>query len=177
MLRVVHLEDDPLDAELVREVLTSDGLPCAIALANDRSSFVAALAVKPDIVLADYSLPGFDGSSAQKIVQERWPDVPFVPSQRTAKPQRGNSSERACYCPVRKCKRGSRETTRSWLTAQPMHESEAEELATFAAKSLARGLRLRARHIDSVGGVKCAAPVVRLPAVDRVIANRIRTLL
>ena len=78
MLRVVHLEDDPLDAELVREVLAADGLPCAIALANDRSSFLAALDARPDIVLADYSLPGFDGSSAQRIVQERWPDVPFV---------------------------------------------------------------------------------------------------
>ncbi|MCX9010785.1 MAG: PAS domain S-box protein, partial [Candidatus Methanoperedens sp.] len=32
----------------------------------------------PDIILADYTLPVFDGCSALKIVKERCPDVPFI---------------------------------------------------------------------------------------------------
>ena len=75
---MVHLEDNPLDAELVRETLTADGIPCTITLASSREAFLAAIATRPDIVLADYSLPGFDGSAAQRLVMERWPDVPFV---------------------------------------------------------------------------------------------------
>jgi PAS domain S-box-containing protein len=78
MIRVVHLEDDPLDAELVREALAGDGLACAITLASSRDAFVSALRSRPDIVLADYSLPNFNGASAQRIVSELWPDVPFV---------------------------------------------------------------------------------------------------
>lgn len=77
-IRVVHLEDDPLDAELVRETLTAEGIHCTITLASSREMFLSAIETRPDIVLADYSLPGFDGSAAQRLVMERWPDVPFV---------------------------------------------------------------------------------------------------
>ena len=78
-IRVVHLEDNPLDAELVRETLTADGIPCTITLAQQpRTRSSRPSTTRPDIVLADYSLPGFDGSAAQRLVMERWPDVPFV---------------------------------------------------------------------------------------------------
>ena len=55
-IRVVHLEDDPLDAELVRETLTADGIPCTITLASSREAFLAAIETRPDIVLADYQM-------------------------------------------------------------------------------------------------------------------------
>ena len=77
-IRVVHLEDDPLDAALVRETLMAEGIQCTITLASSRETFLSAIETRPDIVLADYSLPGFDGSAAQRLVMERWPDVPFV---------------------------------------------------------------------------------------------------
>ena len=75
---VVHLEDDALDAKLVREALTGAGLECAISHVTGRTAFITALERRPDIVLADYALPDFDGSSAQRLLSERWPDVPFV---------------------------------------------------------------------------------------------------
>jgi signal transduction histidine kinase len=77
-IQVVHLEDNPLDAELVHEALARDGIDCAITHVSDRHAFLSALMKRPDIVLADYSLPDFDGAAAQVIVNERWPDVPFV---------------------------------------------------------------------------------------------------
>jgi PAS domain S-box-containing protein len=77
-LRLVHLEDDPLDAELVREALREDGLECTIVPATDEATFLAAIAEPPDLVLADFSLPGFDGLTAQHLLRERWPEVPFV---------------------------------------------------------------------------------------------------
>ncbi|MFN8583019.1 MAG: hypothetical protein U0163_18845 [Gemmatimonadaceae bacterium] len=39
-LRVLHLEDDPLDAELLREVLESGGLACDFVHADRRERFV-----------------------------------------------------------------------------------------------------------------------------------------
>ena len=49
--------------------------PCRVA----RRDFKAALAgPPPDLVLADYTLPGFDGLAALKIVLEHWPDMPFI---------------------------------------------------------------------------------------------------
>ncbi|MCK7506589.1 MAG: response regulator [Desulfobacterales bacterium] len=32
----------------------------------------------PDIILADYSLPGFSGKSALNIVLNQYPDIPFI---------------------------------------------------------------------------------------------------
>ena len=70
--------DGDLDAELVRETLRAEGIQCTITLASSRETFLSAIETRPDIVLADHSLPGFDGSAAQRLVMERWPDVPFV---------------------------------------------------------------------------------------------------
>jgi PAS domain S-box-containing protein len=77
-LRLVHLEDDAHDAELVRETLIGDGADYLITPACDRQSFLAAIQDAPDLVLADFSLPTFDGLTAQTLLRERWPDVPFV---------------------------------------------------------------------------------------------------
>lgn len=77
-IHLVHLEDDPLDAELVRARLAQEGIDCSLVLATDADSFEAALAHEPDAVLADYAVPGFHGLSAYRQLQARWPDVPFV---------------------------------------------------------------------------------------------------
>jgi PAS domain S-box-containing protein len=77
-LRVLHLEDSPRDAEIVRHRL-DDGLACTIVLANGRDSFEAALAREPyDLIISDYNLPGYDGVSALKHAQATQPDVPVI---------------------------------------------------------------------------------------------------
>jgi PAS domain S-box-containing protein len=77
-LRLLHLEDDPNDRELVAEMLRADGVQCVITPVASRSEFVRELADVPDLILADFSLPGFDGVLAQELAQQQCPDVPFV---------------------------------------------------------------------------------------------------
>ncbi len=78
-LRILHLEDDPADAELVRAALDAGGIDSDVHLLATRDEFVAALDQGGiDLVLADFALPTFDGMSALAIVRERDPDLPFV---------------------------------------------------------------------------------------------------
>ena len=78
-LRIVYLEDDPRDAELVQEILAADGLECAITRVETETDFTSILEEGGvDLVLADYTLPSFDGLSALQIVQKNWPSVPLI---------------------------------------------------------------------------------------------------
>ncbi|HEY6749725.1 MAG TPA: response regulator [Rubrobacteraceae bacterium] len=78
-LRILNLEDNPLDAELVHATLTDSGVGCEILRVQTRADFAAALESGDfDLILADYSLPSFDGLSALKVAQEIDPEIPFV---------------------------------------------------------------------------------------------------
>ena len=78
-LKILHLEDDPRDRELVRETLKAEGVRCEVVCVETREAFIEALdRVVPDLILADYMLPSFDGLSALEIAKERAPDVPFI---------------------------------------------------------------------------------------------------
>ncbi|HMK49363.1 MAG TPA: response regulator [Thermodesulfovibrionales bacterium] len=78
-LRILHLEDDLNDSELVRSALEEDNVSLDIDRVETKIDFVEALGDKEfDIVLADYRLPSFDGLSALAIVREKTPDLPFV---------------------------------------------------------------------------------------------------
>lgn len=77
-LRFVHLEDDPNDRDLVADALRAEAIECAIVAVDSRDGFERALAERPDLILSDYSLPGFDGDQAQDLALARCPDVPFV---------------------------------------------------------------------------------------------------
>lgn len=78
-LQILHLEDDATDAELVQATLLREGVDCCVRVVATRSAFVAALEEGGiDLVLADYSLPDFDGMRGLAIVRERFPDLPFV---------------------------------------------------------------------------------------------------
>ena len=78
-LRILQLEDDPRDAELVQEKLASDGNACEVTRVETEAGFIASLEQGAfDLILADYSLPSFDGLSALKLAQQNCPDVPFI---------------------------------------------------------------------------------------------------
>jgi signal transduction histidine kinase len=78
-LRILHLEDDPRDAELVQEALETAGMVCDITCVQTQADFTASLERGGiDVILADYVLPSFDGMSALKAAQQRRPDVPFI---------------------------------------------------------------------------------------------------
>jgi signal transduction histidine kinase len=79
-LRIVHLEDDPLDAELIRSQLGRSGLAFDVLRAIGRDDFLTALQSPDccDLILSDFSLPGFDGLSALALAREHCPEVPFL---------------------------------------------------------------------------------------------------
>ena len=78
-LKILSLEDEPADAELAEEVLRKVGMVFQYRRVDTRDGFIAALAeFRPDIILADYHLPAFDGMAALGIALEQAPDVPFI---------------------------------------------------------------------------------------------------
>jgi PAS domain S-box-containing protein len=78
-LRFVLLEDDPNDAELIQLELARNGVAVEWRHVMSEKDFRNALqAAPPDLVLADYTLPGFDGLEALRILQQSAPDVPFI---------------------------------------------------------------------------------------------------
>jgi two-component system sensor histidine kinase UhpB len=78
-LTILHLEDSPNDAELVRSLLKSEGIACKITCIETRESFLSALRqIRYDLILSDYSLPAYDGLTALKDAKEICPDVPFI---------------------------------------------------------------------------------------------------
>jgi signal transduction histidine kinase len=77
-LRVVHLEDDPRDVELVAETLRAEQIDCSIVAVASQDAFERALDDHPDLILSDFAMPGFDGGAAQAIAHNRCPEVPFV---------------------------------------------------------------------------------------------------
>src|SRR5258708_2041707 len=57
---VLHLEDDPHDAEMIRSKLRAEGLHCDLNLVKNREQFEAGLAQKRfDLILCDYCVPNF----------------------------------------------------------------------------------------------------------------------
>jgi PAS domain S-box-containing protein len=79
MIHILHLEDDPMDAELVQTRLAEADLDCRITRVQSRDAYEARLGQNPlDIVLADYQLPMYDGMSALRLAHECRPDIPFI---------------------------------------------------------------------------------------------------
>ncbi|GAB4387705.1 MAG: hypothetical protein Kow0025_02780 [Thermodesulfovibrionales bacterium] len=78
-VRVLHLEDEPGDAEIVKSVLASEGIPCEAVRVESRDGFEEALSRGGfDLIFADYSLPSFDGIAALRMAREKAPGVPFI---------------------------------------------------------------------------------------------------
>src|SRR5262245_17163948 len=78
-LQILYLEDDPRDAELVQETLAADGIVCHVTRVQTEADFIAALEKGDfDLILADYTLPSFDGLSALRIVRQSRPLAPFI---------------------------------------------------------------------------------------------------
>jgi len=78
-LHILHLEDDPSDAELIRATLEADKIACDVKVVKTRAEFLTGLETQEtDLVLADYKLPSFDGLSALKLLLGIRPDLPFI---------------------------------------------------------------------------------------------------
>jgi PAS domain S-box-containing protein len=78
-LRIVSVEDDPKDTELIQGLFETEGVACEITRVDTQASLQDLLKQGGvDLILADYSLPSFDGISALKLARKVCPDVPFI---------------------------------------------------------------------------------------------------
>src|SRR6202035_2650436 len=78
-LRILSIEDDPKDTELIQDLLETEGIVCEVTRVDTEASLRDLLKQGGiDLILADYSLPSFDGISALKLATKACPDVPFI---------------------------------------------------------------------------------------------------
>ncbi|MBI3851826.1 MAG: PAS domain S-box protein [Verrucomicrobia bacterium] len=78
-LKILHLEDNAVDAALAQEMLDEAGVACEVKRIQTREGFHAALEQGDfDLVISDFALPNFDGLSALKLVQQKYPGKPFL---------------------------------------------------------------------------------------------------
>jgi PAS domain S-box-containing protein len=78
-LRILHLEDNEVDGEFVQMTLEAEGLAPEITRVETRDQFLGRLHDAAfDLIVSDFSLPGFDGLAALELVRATGLDVPFI---------------------------------------------------------------------------------------------------
>lgn len=78
MLRLLCVEDNLDDVELIRLALARHGMRFELETVCDEASFRAAIDRRPDAVLCDYSLPGFSPIRALELIRESHPGLPLI---------------------------------------------------------------------------------------------------
>jgi len=78
-LRVLHVEDNALDAELVAQALRKGGFSASVVVVQTEAEFARELSSNcPDVVLADYNLPQWKGMEALEVLQRQALDIPLI---------------------------------------------------------------------------------------------------
>jgi two-component system, cell cycle sensor histidine kinase and response regulator CckA len=78
-LKILNVEDNPLDSELIVRALERGKLAAEIIRVETPESFQEKLReLSPDLILADYSLPRFSGPAALQFARQHSPDLPFI---------------------------------------------------------------------------------------------------
>jgi signal transduction histidine kinase len=78
-LRVLHVEDNRLDAEMVAQALRKGGFAASIAVVQAEAEFEQQLRFDcPDVVIADYNLPQWQGMEVLEVLQREGLDIPTI---------------------------------------------------------------------------------------------------
>jgi diguanylate cyclase (GGDEF)-like protein/PAS domain S-box-containing protein len=77
-LRLILVEDDADDAELLGYTLREDGLDFSLSRVEDEAGLERALAGEPDLIIADYRLPKLSAEQLLTRLQERRLDLPVI---------------------------------------------------------------------------------------------------
>lgn len=78
-IKILYLEDNPSDVGLTIRALSKSGLLFDMQVVGTEKEFIQILAhYKPDLILADHSLPGFNSIEAYKITSRTSPGTPFI---------------------------------------------------------------------------------------------------
>src|SRR6187455_385493 len=76
---LVLVEDVPSEAEIAVRQLETGGFACTWKRVESEAVLRRTLAeFKPDVILSDFTLPGFDGLTALEVAQELTPETPFI---------------------------------------------------------------------------------------------------
>lgn len=78
-MRILHLEDNAADAELVGEVIKENWPACDIRCVATRFAFLGELSrAHYDLILSDFALEAMNGLEALQLARERAPETPFI---------------------------------------------------------------------------------------------------
>ena len=77
-LKLLMLEDRPADAELLLFELQDAGYDANWQRVDSESDYLSALDTRPDVILADFSLPQFTALRALHLLKEKQLDIPFI---------------------------------------------------------------------------------------------------
>jgi signal transduction histidine kinase len=78
-IRILLLEDNATDADLVRRALRTAGFAFSLKQADNEAAFLRQLdGFSPDLILSDFSLPLLDGYTALALARQKHPEVPFI---------------------------------------------------------------------------------------------------
>jgi DNA-binding response OmpR family regulator len=77
--RILLLEDDPAEAELIAQELADDGIGFSLTRVQTEDEFFREIDNDPpDLVLSDHGRPAFDGFKALEITRRLQPHLPFI---------------------------------------------------------------------------------------------------
>ena len=76
--RVLHLEDNPHDAELIHLKVREELPNCEIVWVRSGSEFERIEGEPFDLILCDYRIHDYSGLDALRVAQIRWPHTPFI---------------------------------------------------------------------------------------------------
>jgi PAS domain S-box-containing protein len=78
-IRILHLEDNPSDSQLVQSVLRRANIEFEYFLVDNEKDYISSLKDRNiDIILSDYHLPDYSGSDALLFAKNNYPHLPFV---------------------------------------------------------------------------------------------------
>jgi PAS domain S-box-containing protein len=78
-LRILNLEDNEADAELNQAMISARWPQSKLVRVDSRAQFLAQLETRQfDLILSDYTMPGFNGLEALGLAREKSPDTPFL---------------------------------------------------------------------------------------------------
>jgi CheY-like chemotaxis protein len=78
-LRILLVEDNNADAELIAHELETSGLDFHLERIDSEAALRQEMETdRPDLIISDHGLPAFDGFKALEIVRHTNPDLPFI---------------------------------------------------------------------------------------------------
>ncbi len=77
-INVVYVEDNPSDVELFKSIVETSSDNISITIVDTIAEFESILEEKPDIIVSDFNLTGFDGIDILNIAKNKAPEIPFI---------------------------------------------------------------------------------------------------